>query len=159
MDNHREKVQKPILVKILQWFYLLLGVIAVASVFLYQNFDFIPTLGIGNEFIIGFFGLIAAYFLILSLSFFLQNTNLLILALVLIFFSTIGSLLLLVVSVPNAHFVINGNLPECSKNIATCNTHDGIIVASAALLSVAIPTLVLNIITIVGAIKGIAATD
>ena len=102
---------------------------------------------------------VIVYCLVLAISFFLQNTNLLILSLVLIFFSTIGSLLMLVVSLPNAQEVISGNLPPCARNIASCTTGEGIVVASAALLAVSIPTLLLNILTIVGAVKGIAATD
>ena len=89
----------------------------------------------------------------------MQNTNLLILALVLIFFTTIGALALLGISLPNAQAVLSGNLPECAKNIAACDLKDGIIVASPALLAVSVPILILNTITIVGAVKGIASSE
>lgn len=159
MENPKQSTQKPLLVKILQWFYLVFALSFVVAIFFYHNLNFVPSLGIANEFIIGFFLALAFYCLILSFSFFLQNTNLLIFSLVLIFFSTLGALALLVVSIPNSQAVISGNLPECSKNIATCSTSDGIIVASAALLSVSVPILILNIVTIIGAVKGIASTD
>ena len=159
MENPKQSTYKPLLVKVLQWFYLLLAIVTFAGVFLYQNLSFVPSLGIANEFIIGIILAIIFYCLVLALSFFLQNTNLLILSLVLIFFSTIGSLIMLVVALPNAQAVISGNLPDCAKNIASCTTSEGIVVASAALLAVSIPTLLLNILTIVGAVKGIAATD
>jgi hypothetical protein len=159
MDERTEKVHKPLLVKILQWFYLLLAIAVGIGGFYFQSLNFVPTLGVANEFIIGFFGVLIIYCLILALSFFFQNTNLLIFALVLIFFSTIGSLILLVVSLPNAGAVISGNLPECSRNIATCSSSNGIVIASALFLAVSVPTLLLNIITIVGTVKGIAAAD
>ncbi len=159
MENSKQASYKPLLVKILQWFYLLLALGSFTGVFFYQNLSFVPSLGFANEFIIGIFVAVIFYCLLLALSFFLQNTNLLILSLVLIFFSTIGSLLMLVVALPNAQEVISGNLPECAKNLASCTAGEGIVVASAALLAVSIPTLLLNILTIVGAVKGIAATD
>ena len=159
MEKTKLPSYKPLLVKILQWFYLLLATSAFISIFLYQNLSFVPSLGVANEFIIGIFVVVIFYCLILALSFFLQNTNLLILSLVLIFFSTIGSLIMLVVALPNAQAVISGNLPVCAKNLASCTAGEGIVVASAGLLAVSIPTLLLNILTIVGAVKGIAATD
>lgn len=159
MENPKEIRQKSLLVKILQWFYVLLAVASLGSIFFFQNLSFVPSLGIGNQFIIGFFVAIALYCSYLALSFFLQNTNLLILALVLIFFSTIGSLIMLVVALPNSKSILTGNLPECVRNIATCSSSEGIIVASAALLAISVPVLLLNIITIVGAVKAIASTD
>lgn len=159
MEKTKLPSYKPLLVKILQWFYLLLALVNFACIFLYQNLSFVPSLGIANEFIIGIIVAVVVYCLVLAISFFLQNTNLLILSLVLIFFSTIGSLIMLVVALPNAQEVISGNLPTCAKNIAACTTSEGIVVASAALLAISIPTLLLNILTIVGAVKGIAATD
>jgi hypothetical protein len=153
------KSHKPLLVVLMQWFYLLLGVLLVVTAFYFQNLSFIPTLGIANEFILGFFGLLAGYCLVLFLSFFFQKTNLLIFALVLIFFSTIGSLAMLVISLPNAQALFSGDLPTCARNIATCNTSDGIAVAGTALLVVSVPLLLLNILTIIAAIKGIGAAD
>ena len=154
-----ETVSKPLLVKILQWFYLLLALASLSGIFFYQNLSVVPSLGIANEFVIGFIVAIALYFLVIAISFFLLNTNFLILTLVLVFFTTIGALGMLGISLFNADALFSGSLPSCAANIATCNSKDGIIVASTALLMISIPILILNIITIVGAIKGIAATD
>lgn len=159
MDKQKQIVPKPLLVRILQWFYLLLGLVLVGGAFYFQNLSFIPTLGLANEFILAFFAALVVYCGVLVLSFFFQSTNLLIFSLVLIFFSTLGSLLLLVISLPNAQTIISGNLPSCASNIANCNTSDGIIVASAVMFTIAVPTIILNILTIIGAVKGIAATD
>lgn len=159
MANTKNLVDKALLVRILQWFYLLVALI-LGSAFvwlkqlsLFQNYN-IPDIAI--------YLLLSAlifYCFVLFISFFTQNTNLLILALVLIFFTTIGALLLLILSLPNAIEVISHPLPNCIKNLSLCNRHDGVIVATAFLLSVSVPALILNIITIFGAVKGISATD
>lgn len=150
---------KPILVKILQWFYILLALISIVAIFLFPQASFIRSLGFASEIIVAIFVAISLYSLILAFSFFTQNGNLLILSLVSIFFTTIGALLLLIVSLPNAHNFLGGDLPECASKLATCSLSEGIIVASAMLLVVAIPALVINFITIIGAVKAIAATD
>lgn len=159
MTEASKNLVKPLLVVIMQWFYLVLGLIFLIGVFFYQNLNFVPSLGIANEFIIGAILATSGYCLILSISFFRQNTNLLILALVFIFFSTIAAVGLLLIGLPNANAVISGNLPSCVKNISTCTTSEGIVVASAAFLALAIPALLLNILSIIAAVKGIAASD
>ncbi len=159
MKPAHEKAHKALLVKILQWLYLLFAILAVAAIFVYPQINQIKVLGFPNEFIVGILIVVAVYCLILSLSFFLQNTTLLIISLVLIFFTTISSLAMLVAAIPNSGQVITGNLPDCVKNLATCSLKEGLIITSAGLLSVSIPTLLLNIITIIGAVKGIAASD
>ncbi|HSX57883.1 MAG TPA: hypothetical protein VLE47_01260 [Candidatus Saccharimonadales bacterium] len=159
MKASREKTHKPLLVKILQWLYLIFAILSLAAIFLYPQFTLLSGLGFPRELIIGSFLALAIYCLILSLSFFLQNTTLLIISLVLIFFTTIGAIAMMGVSIPNSKEVLAGNLPSCVKNLALCNLKEGLIVASAGLLAVSVPTLLLNILTIVGAVKGIAAAD
>lgn len=160
MENLRkEPVSKSLLVKVLQWFYLVL-VFGIALILVWNKQ--IPYLSDYNipdslKYIAG--GALIFYCFILTISFFTQNTNLLILALVFIFFTTIGALALLLISLPNAGAVVNGQLPSCAKSISLCSLKEGIIVGSAVLLAISVPTLILNFITIIGAVKAIAATD
>jgi hypothetical protein len=159
MKDPRNQTPKSLLVKILQWFYLLLGITTLPLPFWYQQQAFSKSLGLPTELIYGLIASFALYCLLLFVSFLLQNTNLLILSLVFIFFTTIGGLALLAVAFPNADNLIQHGLPECAKNLSTCSFQDGIIVAAAGALAIAVPLLIINIITIIGAVKAIAATD
>ena len=150
---------KSLLVKILQWFYLTLGLGIASSAFWYKQIAVIESYNIPDIIVYLLLGGLTFYCLVLAASFFTQNTNLLILALVLIFFTTIGDLILFVIALPNAQTVISGNLPSCIKNLSLCSMKEGVVVASAILLAVSVPTLILNIITIIGSVKAIAATD
>lgn len=151
--------QKAILVKILQWFYLSFGLGIASSILWYKQVAVLESYNIPDIIVYLLVGSLAFYCLVLAVSFFTQNTNLLILALVLIFFTTIAALILFVIALPNAQTVISGDLPSCIKNLSLCSVKEGVVVASAILLSISIPALVLNIITIIGAVKAIAATD
>lgn len=155
----QETVPKTLIVKILQWFYLILSLIISSILVWYKQIPFLSEYNIPDSLIFIVVGVLIFYCLILTASFFTQNTNLLILSLVFIFFTTIGAIILLVISLPNASVVINGQLPNCAKNIALCSLKEGVIVASAILLAISVPTLILNLITIIGAVKAIAATD
>lgn len=155
----KTETPKSFLVQILQWFYLLVAILAVILAISSTKLDFITHLGFPKEIFIGFGLAIAVYALILSVSFFTQNSTLLILSLVLIFFTTIGALIMLAISIPNSHSFLSGQLPACSKNLSLCSLKDGIAVSSAILFVFSIPTLILNIVTIVGAVKAIAARD
>lgn len=160
MEKPRKIVaQKSILVKILQWFYLSFGLGVASSILWYKQIAVLESYNIPNIIVYLLVGGLTFYCLVLAVSFFTQNTNLLILALVLIFFTTIGALILFVIALPNAQTVISGHLPSCIKNLSLCSVKEGVVVASAILLSVSIPALILNIITIMGAVKAIAATD
>lgn len=150
---------KSLLVKALQWFYLVLGLVTASSIFWYKQISFLSNLYLPNILIYSLAIALTFYCLILAASFFTQNTNLLILALVLIFFTTIGAIILLIISLPGAQAALSGHIPACAKNLQLCSLKDGMVVASAILLSVSIPTLVLNLITIVGTVKAIAAGD
>ncbi len=151
--------KKSFLVKTLQWFYLVLGIGTASSVFWYKQITVLSSLYLPNILIYSLAIALTFYCLILTVSFFTQNTNLLILALVLIFFTTIGALILLVIALPGAQAALSGHIPACAKNLQLCSLKDGMVVASAIILSVSIPTLVLNLITITGAVKAIAAGD
>lgn len=159
MSKTKYSVPKSFLVKILQWFYLLLGVLVGSSLLWYQRLPYMAEINIPETLVYLIVGFLVFYCLLLTLSFLTQNTNLLIFSLVLIFFTSIGAILMTIPGIFNFQNILSGNLPECSKSIVTCNTQDGIVVAAAFLLAVAVPTLIINFITIVGAVKGIAATD
>lgn len=155
----KNDISKSLLVKVLQWVYLILAVLSIIFVVSSSKIPFITKLGFPGEIFIGIGLAITVYCLILSLSFFTQNTNFLIFSLVLIFFTTIGSLIMLFIAIPNSGSAISGHLPKCIQNLSSCSLKDGIIVTSALLLTTSVPLLILNIITIVGSVKAIAATD
>lgn len=157
MDRPKTIYPKALLVNVLQWFYLLLTLLSLSIPFIYQNY--FNDLGFPRNLVIGISIVLAVYCLLLSVSFFTQITNLLILSLVFIFFTSLGALALLIFALPNASAVISGDLPKCYTALDTCNLKDGIIVSAAYFLTVAIPTLLINIITIIGVVKGIAAKD
>ncbi|HEY4694626.1 MAG TPA: hypothetical protein VIH52_01520 [Candidatus Nanoarchaeia archaeon] len=159
MTNDRQQNSKSLLVRILQYFYLVIVIAALALPFLYQQQSFAKSLGFPSQLIWAVALVIIFYALLLFVSFLTQNSTLLILSLVLIFFTTILGLVLLTIAFPNLKEILEGNLPSCINNLGSCNFKDGIIVASAAALAVAVPLLVLNIITIVGAVKAIASND
>lgn len=159
LKNPKTTIPKSLLVKVLQWFYLVLGLVAATLFLWYKNLPYFSQLSLPSEFVLAISIAAGIYCLALAFSFFTQNTNLLIFSLVLIFFTTIGAGIMLAVTIPNAQTILSGNLPECTKSLSTCNIKDGVIVASAILMIISVPTLILNFITIIGAVKGIAATD
>jgi len=160
MDKtQRTASTKSLLVKGLQWFYLLVSLISLSSLVWYKQIAILEKLELPDIIMFSLVFALVFYCLILSISFFTQNTNLLILSLVLIFFTTIGAAILLFIALPSAKLIFTGNLPACAKNLTLCSVKDGMVVASAMLLSVSIPALLLNILTIVGAVKAIASTD
>ena len=159
LKNPKTNTPKSLLVKVLQWFYLILGIVSATFFLWYKSLPYFSQLNFPNEFILAISIAAGIYCLALALSFFTQNTNLLILSLVLIFFTTIAAGIMLAVTIPNAQTILRGDLPECAAKLITCNIKDGIIVASAILMVISVPTLILNFITIIGAVKGIAATD
>lgn len=152
-------VPKALFVKVMQWFYLILTLFSASIPFWYKNLPYLDSLALPNKVIYAVAGALVVYCLLLAFSFLTQNTTLLILSLVFIFFTTIGALILLVIALPNSQAVFSGHLPACAKNLANCNFKDGLIVGSAILLSISVPILVLNLLTIIGAVKAIAATD
>ncbi len=159
LKNPKTIAPKSLFVKVLQWFYLITGILTATFFLWSKQISFFSSPNIPGELILAITVAAGLYCLILSLSFFAQNTNLLILSLVLIFFTTISALIMLVVTIPNAQTIFSGNLPECSRNLALCNLKDGVIVASAMFMAISIPLLILNFITIIGAVIAIAATD
>ncbi len=159
LNDPQTKISKSILVKVLQWFYLVLGLTGATFFLWYKQIPYLSQLNLASEFMLALSVMAGIYCLALAFSFFTQNTNLLILSLVLIFFTTIGAGIMLAVTVPNAQTILSGKLPQCTTNLAACSIKDGIVVASALLMVVSVPTLILNLITIVGAVKAIAATD
>lgn len=157
MEQTKVTVQKAFLVKVLQWFYLLLTLASLSIPFVYNAF--FENLGIPNNLVLGVTIILAFYFLLLCVSFFTQISNLLILSLVFIFFTSLGALALLILSLPNIGTIINGNLPKCYTALESCTFREGVIVSAAYFLAISTPTLVINLITIIGAVKGIAAKD
>ncbi len=155
----KTSVPKTLFVKVMQWFYLILTLLSASIPFWFKNLPYIDSLSIPEKLVYGASAALAIYCLILAISFFTQNTTLLILSLVFIFFTTIGALILLVLAMPNAQAVLSGHLPSCTQNLALCNFKDGLIVGSAILLSISVPILILNCLSIIGAVKAIAATD
>jgi len=158
MADKKTVAYKSLYVKILQWFYLLLAGVSIALPLLYKQV-LSQKLDLPNWFVWGITALVVFYCLLLFLSYLTQNTTLLILALVLVFLTTLVGIALIAVSVPNLHNLIQGGVPKCISDISLCNLKDGIIVSTAAALAVGIPILLLNLLTIVGAVKAIAASD
>lgn len=148
---------KALLVKVLQWFYLILALLAASGPFVYNAY--FSQLGFPQSLVVGLAGVGLIYCLLLAVSFFTQNSSLLILSLVFIFFTTLGSLALIAIAFPNASAVVTGHLPKCYTALETCSLRDGVVVSSAFFLTIAVPTLLINILTIIGAVKAIAAND
>jgi len=159
LRERKEKIEKSLIVKILQWLYLIISAFSVTFFFWYKKVNFLPKFDLPNEFLLALSLVLGFYCLILAVSYFTQNSNLLILALVLLFFTTIIAILMFAVTIPNAKIILSGNLPFCINNLSACNVQDGIVVASAWSMAVSVPILILNFISIIGAVKAIAATD
>ena len=161
MNSQEQKIKTPksILVKILQWLYLVVGIVAGTFWVWEKQIHYLNQFSLPRELYLAISVVAGSYCLVLALAFFTQSTNLLIFALVLIFFTTIAALIMLVVSLPNAQTVLSGKLPACIHKLDNCGTKDGVIVASAIFLGASTPILILNTITIIGTVKGIAATD
>lgn len=157
--SRKEKVHKSLFVKVIQWFYLILTLLSASIPLWYKSLPYLDSLSIPEKLIYGLSAALVIYCFLLTISFFSQNTTLLIFSLVFIFFTTIGALIMLVLALPNSHAVINSQLPSCASNLALCNLKDGLIVGSAILLTISVPILILNFLSIIGAVKAIAATD
>jgi hypothetical protein len=161
MSNSESKINNPksILVKVLQWFYLLLFLVSSTAFLWSKQIPLIAKSTLPEEIVIVASIISCIYFLIIALSFLTQNTNMLILSLVLIFFTSIGAAILLIITIPNAQTILSGNIPKCAAALSTCSVTEGVVVASALFMAISVPILLLNIITIIGTIKDIASTD
>ncbi len=146
---------KTLVVKILQWFYLALALISLLFPLIFRQTIFV-SLDLPIWFMWGITAVAVFYFLLLFTAFFTQNSILVIISLVCVFLTMIVGIILFGIGFINIQGVLSG-VPACWNNLAVCSGKDAIIVASAACLGLAIPLVILNIVTIIGAIKALSA--
>ncbi|OGY29032.1 MAG: hypothetical protein A3F35_02720 [Candidatus Woykebacteria bacterium RIFCSPHIGHO2_12_FULL_45_10] len=161
MPDFVEKPTKkfPWITRIFIFIYCLLFLFAAGLPLFYQQLPILATLKIDQSFVLIPSIATAVYFLIIGFSFFRAGDNWLIFSIILIFFSTLGALGLAALGGINVQHLIAKGIPSCINNINLCNANDGIVLASAVLLGISIPTILFNILTFVGIMKSFGARD
>ena len=161
MPDFVEKPTKkfPWLTRIFIFLYTAAFLVTISLPFFYQQLPLIGSIELDRTIILVPSIIIAAYFLIIAFSFFRAGDNWLIFSIILLFFSTLGALALTAIGSINAQHLINKGIPNCIQNINLCDDEDGVILASAILLAVSIPTILFNILTFIGIMKSFGARD
>jgi hypothetical protein len=149
----------PWITRIFLFLYLVLLLTFAALPFFYEQIPFLSTLGLGQEIVMVPSFVAAFYCLLIAFSFWRAGDNWLILTIILLFFSSLAALVLGGIGALNARTLWEKGLPSCYTDINSCNSEQGIILLSAVLLGISIPTLVFNILTFVAVMKSFGARD
>jgi len=161
MPEFVEKPTKkfPWITRIFIFLYLVLFLAFAALPFVYQQIPLLGSSGLERQIVMIPAFAAAFYFLILTFSFWRAGDNWLIFSIILIFFSSLGALLLGAVGSLNARALLEKGIPGCYTDLSLCNSEEGIILLSVLLLGISIPTLLFNILTFVGIMKSFGARD
>lgn len=149
----------PIISIIFLVIYLLFAAAMAILAFSYQNLPMIGDIGLDANIVRIPFFVAIAYFGIIAFSFLVKGDNWLIFSIILLFFSSLGAIGLAILGAFNAQNLFQGGIPSCINDLASCNEGDGVVLFSAILLGISIPTLILNIATFFAAMKTMGAND
>lgn len=139
--------------------YLFLTLAIASLPFIYQKLPVIGPANLDQRLVLAPTVILVTYFLIFAFSFFHRGDNWFIFAIVLLFFSSLGALVLGGIGAINAKNLIHEGIPACVRDLVNCNAGEGVILFSALLLGISIPTLIWNILTFVGIMKSMGAND